>query len=362
MKFRETSPEDNQHLIDFCRGQYMEGITQVTLDRSPDFFEAMTVEGQNSHVFVCDIENKIAGIGTASEKKCLVNSAPSWLGYLGNLRVDLKHQKGTLLPRAYRYMRKMQQNMNAQLFLTTIMEENKHALKILPSRKAGLPPYQDIGRLISYVYGVTKNPFKNKCPEYTLRNANDSDADKIANFLKESKRQFTPIYTAEDIKGDTGLLKGLKSSDFLLCLEKDEIIGCLAAWDQTDFRRWKIQNYNNWIKYARPFLNFFAKAFGYPYYPPIGKSIPYRTISCMRIKDDNLDVCEALLEKLWSDSSKESIILGVLHERDPLNKVFEKVSSIKIFSRLFLVYWNEIGEAEFNQLNEAIPYIEPGSI
>jgi hypothetical protein len=362
MKFRETSSPDNQELINFCKKQYMQGVTQVTLERSPDFFDAMTVEGDQTHVFCAEIEDQIAAIGTASEKQCLINGEKKWLGYLGNLRVDPKYQKGTLLPRAYRFMRKMQKEMRAQLFLTTIMEENIHALKVLTSGKGGLPPYKDIGQLISYIYGVTRNPFKNVCPNFLFRNGKASDAEMIANFLNQSDRQFMPLYSKDNILNNEGLLKGLNPEDFYLCFDGDELIGCLAAWDQTPFRRWKVQSYNNWIHYARPFLNFFAKTIGLPYYPPEGKSIPYSTISCMRIKDDNELVCEALLSELWKKADRNNIILTVLHEKDPLNKVFKKAASIKIFSRLFLVYWGEQGEKDFNNLDDKVPYIEPGSI
>lgn len=361
MKFRESTHADNQELIEFCRGQKMEGLTQITLERSPDFFEAMEVEGLAHHVFVATKENRIIGVGTASEKRCRINGKEQWLGYLGNLRIDPKHQKGTLLPRAYNFLRKFQQEMKSKIYLTTILEENIHAKKILESGKGGLPPYKDIGKLISFVYSSNIKPFGLPSPSYTYEKATRDDLDALIRFLNTSQRQFFPQYTAEDILEEDGLLKDLSIDNFYLCKKGNEIVGCVAPWNQNRYRRWKVQAYNNWIKYTRPVINFFATMMKYPTYPPAGESLPYQILSCLHIKDDDPEILRSLLSYMWPSLERNSMIVVLIHENDPHVKVLQKPVSIKVESRLYAVYWDEEGEKIFNELGDKVPYIEGGS-
>ena len=366
----KANRESDSALRAFSRSYASDGSFGFCMEREPNYFEALTVEGLKNDVIAVRVGDEIIGTSTRSEKACFVNGNPEpvMLGYLSSLRIAPPYQKTSVLARGYRFLKELHKAGGSKLYLTTIMGDNEKALEILTSRRAGLPAYEDFG--IFYTY--TLQP----CDKVVSRLSSDSslsislgsteDAGEIIGFIHGHgpRRQFYPAYTEEMLVRRDGLLKGLSHEHVFLARKNGKLIGTLALWDQSSFRQRYIRSYSRLISTLRPLYNLYASLTSHPLLPKAGQRLDYRFVAMLCIADDDLKVFSSLfaaaLNHLFSSKPDPQVHIS-LHERDPLRHVLEALPHFRTKSRLFVVHWDD-GEQEFRNLTDLVPYIEPGAL
>ena len=158
-----ATPSDDDALRELIRRMPMPGAIRVAFEREPSFFASQTVEGRFHEVVVCrqNSDGKIVGMGCRSVKTVFLNGQPVPVGYLSSLRLLPAYRGARLVAGGYRYFRERHHDGQARLYLTTIVEDNAHALSILATERPGLPAYHDFGR---YCCAAIKVPEKNGKP------------------------------------------------------------------------------------------------------------------------------------------------------------------------------------------------------
>jgi hypothetical protein len=341
----------------------MPGHLSVSFRREPSYFAAAEVDGHFRQVVAGrDLDTgRLIGFGSRSIRWVHVNGQPAAVGYLSALRLLAAHRNLGLVARGYAFFRKLHEDGQAPIYLTTIVEGNDRAIEILSSGRAGLPAYHPKGRY--HTLAIPRAPMASRrdwrgC---AIRQATVADLPAIMAFLSANgpARQFFPCYQAGDFFGAHGALKGLLPSDLLLAWRDERIVGTLGAWDQRDFRQAVVHGYEGLLRWGRPLYNSWAWLRGRPSLPRVGEVLRNRYAVLPVVENNDAGVFTALLESLPMPGS-DYLLLG-LHERDPLMPLARRYAAAEYVTRVFVVCWHD-GEAYRGQLDGRLPYLEAGSL
>lgn len=342
----------------------MPGAISIRFEREPSYFDASVVDGRFRQIVACrDTDSgRFVGFGSCSIIDRFVNGEPRAIGYLSNLRLLPSHRNRGLVARGYRMFRELHGDGRAQLYLTTIARGNEPAMRMLTSRKAGLPHYHPAGQYLTAA--LNKANIAGKQPTaFEVKSANPNDAATIIAFLRQEgpRRQFFPCYQDGDLFNDKGLFRGLLPEDVMIARDKNGIIGVLGVWDQSAFRQTVIESYSGMLRWGRRLHNFWAKFRGRPALPSPGESLRHRVAALIAINGDKADVFHCLIGAALSRCNRNEYLLVGLHESDPLLPQLQQYRSTWYSTSLFLVDWDD-GQVVRQALDHRPIYLELGSL
>lgn len=368
-RFELATPQDDLELRRVLRETPMDGKVSVGFQREPSYFAGSVVEGPFRQVILCrdDRTNEVVGFGTRSIREMHVNGSPSPVGYLGSLRILPPHRNLGLVARGFRFLRDLHADQRTELYLTTIAEGNERALAILTSGRAGLPRYQFAGRFYTVAIPIPRKGKERTDPRggVSFRPATRDDIPVVVAFLnREGRRhQFFPKYHESDFCGSRGTLKGLGVADLMLALDRSEIVGTLAGWDQRGYRQTTVCRYSLPLSWGRPLYDAWASLAGRRPLPVPGQLFRYVSAALPVVRDDRADVFNALLENLLSrlaDRDADYLLAG-FHETSPLLSIVRRRALASYVTRLYHVRWDEpngIGDMP----NGRSTYLELGTL
>ena len=364
---RLADRSDDAGLRRFIRSTEMDGRIQTAFLREPSYFDALEVEGAYGEVAMAEDRGsgRIVSMAARSVKPAYLNGERAPLGYLSNLRVAEDYRKGTVLARVYRMAKAQHQDGRARLYLTTIIDDNTEAKQVLTSRRCGLPAYRDRGKFFTLAVGLGQtNPFSSS-DSFTVRRATEKDADGVASFLNSEgpKKQFFPVYTADDLLSPVGLLRGLSMEDVFLAFSGSDLVGTVATWDQRAFRQAMIAGYGGLVRMGRPAYNAFARVTGYPRLPAPGSTLDFCHLALVCVKDNACPIFETLMVEVFDAlrSRAFSFFTVGLHGSDPLLSCMKRAKCFRYTTRLYVAHWED-GEEEYERLDERTPYLEVGAL
>jgi len=339
----------------------MKGRISLSFMREPSYFGALEVEGDTSDIIVArDEQSRIVAMGNRSFRNLLIDDRPTEVGYLSGLRVAPRYRNGSILYRGYRYLQDLDRERRVRFYLTTIVEDNESAIRALAGRRKGMPVYHDLGRFYSLALSMTQSQHGERSNGLTVRTADLDDMSRITRYLSKEggKKQFFPVYAP-----DQPVLRGLRPEDIFLAFHRDELCGVAALWDQSAFRQILVHDYAFPLKQLRPLYNTFASPLGLPPFPPAGSQLSCLYLSLVCVKDNDAAIFRTLLQALCgSHGSREAVLLGGFHERDPLLTAIRKYHHIQFVSRVYAVSWDgDAGNLPMFDENK-IPYLELGTL
>ncbi len=361
-----ANENDEAGLRRIARDNYMDGNIRLSVQREPNFFRSLEVEGRL--VQVClgrDLRNKkVIGFAVRAIREMFVNGFIRDIGYLSNLRLEEAYRGGTLIYRAYRFLKELHRDGRTPLYVTSILQDNQYALKIITSGRAGIPPYKDYGGYTTYVVGLKKK--RGNLPgNLELRKGTEDMIDDIISFLHEEgkKKQFYPLYRERDLLNTTGILRGLHMYDLIVALKRGKIVGVIGLWDQTAVKQDVVSGYSTLMRIIKPLWNIYAPLRDLPSLPVRDTRLNFFFAAMNLVKDNNRVIFHALIERLREEGRERRLsymVLG-LHSRDTLNGVMKRYPSYKFRSRIFLVHWED-GEQLYDSLDDRIPYLEVAAL
>ena len=123
-----------------------------------------------------------------------------------------------------------------------------------------------------------------------LRRGTDSMIVKIFEFLarEHARKQFAPCYSHRDL--GTARMNGLRPGDFYIACRGEEIVGCVATWDQSGFRQTHVERYSTPLRIARPFYNIAAKFSSLRTLPAVGDELPYLYLALVATENNRPDI------------------------------------------------------------------------
>lgn len=356
-EFRLANRDDDIALKALMKNIRMSGDISLSFEREPSYFIAEKFGNLKTETMLITDEesNHIVGVASRSTRYAYIDGIKRKIGYLSNLRGEEGVRNSTLLARGYKFLKKLHRDREVDFYLSTIFSDNKIAQKILTSQRVGLPIYEDIGEFITGFIPLTIAP--QSVSEKVIKYSDSSYSMKdIVAFVNgyNARFQYAPFYDVDDFMKKNGI------EDFYLYLDDGKIVGLIGAWNQTDYKQVKIVAYSKLYHILRPMYNLFAIMTKVPKLPPTGSFIKNIYGAFVAIDGDNRYVFEMLVGAIQLDWLKKGyayLAIG-FHTNHPLRKTLFKLSSKKLKSRGYLVYWRgEIKEITLPK-KDMIPHIE----
>jgi len=367
-QFELAQPADDAELRRILAATPMPGRIVVSLRREPSWFAAAVVDGHFRQVVTCrDLATRqLVGFGCRSVRRLHVNGRPADVGYLSSLRALPEGRNLGLVARGYAFLRQLHQDGRAAFYLTTIAEGNDTALKVLTSRRAGLPSYHFAGRYHTRALLLPRRPREPTTPAgVRIRSATVNDLPAVLDFLatEGTRRQFFPLYQHDDFLSAEGRLRGLELDRLMIAERRGHLVGMLAGWDQHAFRQSVVHGYSGWIRGLRPLYNVGQHLRGLPGLPAPGQPLHCLTAALTLVADDDPNVFAALIAALSQRSAggRWSHLLLGLHESDPLLSAARRFEAARYTTLLYLVGWQD-SDAARAALDERPVYLELGSL
>ena len=116
----------------------MESLVQVTYEKVPNLFESLQKDSEKTPIIVAGIDVKtgyLVGVGACS---IFENN----IGYLNSFRIKKEYRNKVNFGKAYEMLITEAKKLGVKNIITTILEENKIAQKILTKRRKSMPIYE----------------------------------------------------------------------------------------------------------------------------------------------------------------------------------------------------------------------------
>ena len=116
----------------------MESLIQVTYEKVPNLFESLQKDSEKTPIIVAGIDVKtgyLVGVGACSIFK-------NNIGYLNSFRIKKEYRNKVNFGKAYEMLITEAKKLGVKNIVTTILEKNKIAQKILTKRRKSMPIYE----------------------------------------------------------------------------------------------------------------------------------------------------------------------------------------------------------------------------
>ena len=362
-----AKPEEEGALRRLLREIPLSGFLTVSYEREPNFFLATTIEGDAHDTLVARLEpsQRLVGLASRSVHRAFVNGKIARLGYLSQVRIVREYRGGKgLLRVGFAKLHEKHLSDPLSLYITTIIASNKIARRALAGRRSGVPPYTEQG--VISVLLIPLWPREVSAPQRVgIRQATRDDLPAIATCLQKqyATYQFAPVWTAEDL-AHPERVRGLRPEDFWVAVAADQVVGCIAIWDQRSFKQNVIRGYGGGLGHLVPTVNWFGRKLGLPPLPRTGEVFPSAYLSHFSANADDPELALALVARGLEEMRKRGTAYATLGlaERNPLcQKIKKAYRHIEYRSVLFTVHWED-GQEAVNQLEDRIAHVEVATL
>jgi len=362
---REARPQDDAQLCALMRRNAMRGTISLAADYEPSFFRAIEVEGFAKRVIIAESNQQIVGVVLFAKRRLFLNGAPADTGYAGSLRLDRSIRGTTIMARGRELVERWHEDGGGvPFYLFAILTDNIAAQNVLSSGRVGLPASTRIGTLHTAAIPLLPRLTPRLPARIQIERGSAVGAVKVSEFLNRvgSEKQFFPVYTADDILADDGILRGLRLDDFYVARTGDRILGTVACWDQLPFRRILITEYSGYMRWLKPFISPLANALRLAPMPNPGEPLRHLYAACIAIENNSEQIFTLLLNTILHhqhDKGNSFLLVGLM-ERDPLFPVLKKYVHIPSRSGIYALSLDNFDFAA--ALDRRTPYIELGGL
>jgi len=342
-EFSLAGEAEDEALRALLRRISMPGNITLSFQREPSFLLAEQAGSIASQVMICKdrTRDQIVGMGSRSIRSVYIDGKPAKVGYLSMLRGVPEARGNIALARGYRYLHTLHADGAVPYYFTTILDDNTDAKNLLTSARGGLPVYKPLAQLMTYLIPLRRNRLRKSASNAVSRVDQHQLLQTVA-FLQQwsSQYQFAPVYTLEDMLGQTKLLPGFCWENFYIYQAHGEICGTLGVWDQQSFKQTVVTTYSRNMQLLRPFYNLYATLTGIPGLPPIESEIKLLYASFL---SGNKSAFEALLNQVridWSGKGYDYLSVGVCAD-NRLSSIASRHATQEISSTVYVVYWQD---------------------
>jgi hypothetical protein len=343
---RLGAEDDDGDIRRLLREHALPGDVVLTFEREPDSRIAAAIEGYAHQTMVARERKggRILGIASRAERDVFLNGQPGRLGYLGQLRADLRgHRVGALLDEGFAFCRTLHEQGNVAAYLTSIVEDNHAARRLVCGLgSAAAPRFVRAGSLVTLAMPRARRRAIGGAPGIEIRRGSVELLPDIVACLDRNGRryQFTPRWTADDLLSPRRT-PGLEPRDFLVAIAGGRVAGCAATWDQRGFKQVIVQNYSQRLARWRRVVNLAGPWVGVPALPAVGRPLQFVYLSHVAVDDDRPDVTAALVaEARCRLPADASYMVTAFAEGSPLLAAATRVARHRRYrSVLYLGCW-----------------------
>ena len=342
---------DNAALGRLLRETPMEGRIRIALEREPDFFRAAKLEGDRHYTATArePATSELFAMCSRSVRERFVNGAVNRVGYLSQLRIHpaQRGQTRSLMRAGFQWLMGTRLSDEAPFDITSIMDENLPARRLLTAGLLGLPVYVELEQIVTMLIRVQQRC--GRTVPAVVRGTPAASPDIIGCLRRfNCRHQFAPHWTVDNLfSADT---PGVE--DFFLFVDDGRVTGCVALWDQRAHKQTVVRGYTGILARSRWLLNLVGAGL-----PSAGSVVPMAWLSHLAVDEDRPEVFEALVRSVLAYLSPRSdlqwLAFGVT-ARHPLAGVARRFAAHTHASRLYAVH--EPGSSP--DLDGRIPHVE----
>ena len=359
--FETATPEDSADILDILEDIDLEGKISLIFTRRPDPYSSFKREGREVDIIVSRDTRlgRLTSVAAASINTMFLNGEPRDIGYLFALRVRKEYRRRyRILPEGFDYLFRLHKDKDIPFYLTTILEQNTIAQRLLEKQRESMPVYEYLGDYETYALATGKR--EKKIPGFHFKKAGGSDLHALVEFLSDQGRafQFFPVLEEADL-ADTS--SHVRFNDFYLLYNNNEIVAAGAVWDQRDYKQYILSKYGGILRILYPF-SFVFPLFGYPTLARPGSILDFCTLSFWAIRSNRAEYLECFLRHISDITRQYSYFVIGVAACHPLRELLHKRPHLIYKSRMYLVYQRN-NELEIQKVDRArIPYLEIGRL
>jgi hypothetical protein len=320
---RDATGDDNEALVALAESCPMRGDLTMCVDRAPDFFALVRLEGERWRVGVAEDAGTVVGCVAASERLAYVNGTATRTGYLGDLKVHPAHRGGFAADALEEYAREAGRGYGGDdmLALVTVLAGNR-AMERRAGGPRGLPILTRFATLDVHAIPLLWRRAE-RVAGLRVDPARDEDLDEMSELWSgvAPTRQLAPVLGAARLRAWIDDAPGLAIDDYLVARRADgRIAGFLALWDQYFVKQLRVLDYSPRLAVARRALNAIAPLAGTPRLPAAGHVLPSLAALHCCVAGDEPEVLRALLLRAYAArrGSGYLFLTLALDRRDPL--------------------------------------------
>ena len=368
--FSLAVPKDDAEVRRLLRETPMDGAIRLALECEPSAARAAAVMGDETQTLVAYSagEESLVAVAVRAVYTAYANGAETRVAYLNHLRVRAD-QRGSprLVARGFEHLRSWhEEDARTPLCFASVMVDNAPALRLLTSGALRMPRHRSLGSFVTLVLSTRGG--RRPVERLRIRAATQADLPAIARLLQEEYRRFqlAPRWTVRDLESETRT-PGLTPEDFLLAFDPhagEEPLGCLALWDQRDFKQTVARGYAPWLGLARPAWNALASVTRAPRLPAPGAALRQAFLSHLALRGGAGAGAAGVLEALVTAGRAaaaargiELVALGLAAEHPLLPALRRHYRHRALEARLLAFYWPG-GEAAARALDGRLPHVE----
>jgi N-acetylglutamate synthase-like GNAT family acetyltransferase len=320
---RDAHDGDNAALVALTTACPMRGELTMCIDRAPDFFTLVRLEGERWRVGVAEADGAVVGCVAASERSAYLNGTLTRTTYVGDLKVHPAHRGGGAADALAEFSREACRGYGGDnvLALVTVLGGNRS----MERRATGPRALPTLTRFASL--DVHAIPFlwprSESVAGLDVRSARDADLDEMGALWQRiaPSRQLAPAFDADQLRTWIAAAPGLAIDDYLVAQRADgRITGFLALWDQRAIKQLRVLGYSPRLALARRAVNAMAPLVGAPRLPAVGSILRSLAVLHCCVAGDEPDVLRALLLHAYAmrRGSGYHFLTVALDQRDPL--------------------------------------------
>ncbi|MCP3892003.1 MAG: hypothetical protein GY702_24510 [Desulfobulbaceae bacterium] len=364
LSYQLASQRDDAEIRRLLRENPMGGKVSFSFEREPSYFDFLGFEGHFHQTIVAreEKENSLVGMASRGIRQYYVDGSPMDIGYLSQLRFTPSYRNLFSLKKGFKFLQQLHADGRVPFYLTSIMEGNSSAERILQSAIPGLPRYEEYCSFVTHVLSTRRSYSLKKGSTVKIELCRREQLPALLEFLQQTNcaKQFSPVWDEETLFSKERT-PGVSFSDCILALEGGKIVGCMCLWDQRRFKQSVVRRYSSRISRFRPILNVAARLSGSPKLPAMNEPISHAYLSHVTIHQDREDIFKALLTRALQKARRQDISLLTVGfaSNHPLQSYVEKsIKTIRSVSKIFLVYWEKEGTLPVVDRNNRIPGLE----
>jgi hypothetical protein len=347
IRFAVATPADDAAIRRLLRETPMRGAISLSFEREPDYFLGANVGGANDDVIVAYDGHQLACFGRCSTRNAWINGAIRRVGYLAELRLASNASgRFDILRDGYRFFHSRRAVNPADVYFTSIAEDNERARRLLERGLPGLPRYTHVGNLTTLVISTRRlvswsHGGRPPCLP------GSASPEQLATFLNDagSRHQFAAVWTPETLRGMAR--QDLPLESFGVLQHDGEIVASAALWDQRRFRQTVVHAYAPLPAHARPLINVFARVLGYPSLPKTGGVLSHAFLSPLAIRAGYEHVLLELVPDFCrraADRGIDFLTLALPSDDSRLRSLQRRFRTRAYRSRIYRVEWRGMPE------------------
>jgi len=335
------------------------------LTRSPNFWDALQVEGRESVIIAIfdNLKDCIAGAMICSFKPVWMHGKQESMGYIGSLKLGSEYKRTIIAARLFVCLKEYCKSIDTYLWFFSVFQNNIEGNSFFKRKSPFLPVFKPLTTSTTYILKSRKlRETTQSKTSISVETVHEGNIDELLLFIEHEaqSRAFVPQYTAQELLHGTGLLLKFNNSHQLIARKNGAICGTMGLWDQSDFRVWKVAHYSKAMKRFRPCINMAASLLNMPMLPKAGNPTPYNIISLMIIENDVCDIFVRLFNSLMEINVKHALYSISLIHNSNFHTYFKK-RTVKMHNNLFTGYWQK-DEEKFKKMNFENIYLEQGAL